>query len=50
MVVKYVRAMSVDELIFSISLAEKKLYKYRQDAEEGKQPWEKVFKITIEEA
>lgn len=47
---KYVRAMSVDELWFTLSLSETKLYKYKHEAEENKEPWQKVFKITIEEA
>lgn len=48
-VYRYVRAMSIDELVFTLSLSETKLYKYKHEAEEGKQPWHKVFKITIEE-
>jgi len=47
---KYVVAMSEDELLFTLSLSETKLYRYKHEAEENKQPWQKVFKITIEEA
>lgn len=49
-VYKYVRATSIEIVLFQLSVGDIKFYRYRHEAEEGKESWEKVFRIAVEEA
>jgi len=48
--IKYVVDTSVDALKFNLAHGDLELHDYRYQAEEQRESWEKVFKITIEEA
>ncbi len=48
--IKYVVDTSADAARFNLAHGDIELYDYKFQAEEQQEPWEKVFRITIEEA
>jgi hypothetical protein len=47
--VKYAISTSEDDLKYQLSCGNIQLYEYKSHAERDKRPWDKVFKITMEE-
>lgn len=46
---KYVRATSIEIVLFQLSVGDIVFYNYRHEANEGKEAWEKVFRIQVDE-
>lgn len=46
---KYMAENDKDAALFILSIGQAKLYKTKHEAEEKRDPWQKVIRVTVEE-